>query len=1571
MDDFEKLKSNTTDSIELGIQILKKIYDIKNQQKHLTINTINQSKSTLSYNSKNTKSSFDTYLETKRKIHDQSSDNLRLLSLTLTNSDSKKFKTNDSPNGFYYRIKKNADLNRIQMINVHKVIKSQLEATKNENNNKENKLYVIHDVKCFEIYCLMNQEINKPPPISPAYIGVKDKWINHMAEFYSVFQSVQNWGEIKAPIEIDGSLDPPKIEMKLITFKEDWYVNPVESSAMDAVESGLARIFNNLLEIFPKFTHTLLKKNAPYQCDDYKPRVNLMRNIFGTGGQTNNKEVMLLTEDMLVTAGGLNEYSVESIDLEELRGDVEDGDEYENDEDMFEEIEDDFEPEILQPGGRRQPTNMNKRKTSNAKKSDTKKLRTEASLRDVNVKDEEVLKVASLDEAKKSLFDLNNAINLTTKTSTEFFSQFDQLIESLGHKSSLLFNQTEQPPLYVYEWQFDEMIGRIDSILSKNPSNIELLNIRKSFSHQHQRLIAHQNTKPKRTPYFITEGNLDLISKWGEVFYHVDKHTSDIKKLTAIKINEFDPDNNLVTNIQDTFKIDHSNKIMEYKVDPNEKTTFIQNLYKNEFDDIKNQIDKLLGMKDILKSINDVMTVDFKFKSWFCSTTPLMNIRRKFHKFNNNDLVTNPQSQIKTHKPGSRIGDLLDPYFDDLFDMNRKSDINLEFNNNQFNEALRGYYANPLCNNFRYQDNNPSFADSPNKKKQNALYAGTFYPACYTTNCDKPWPNHLIHIPNLDHTPTQFTNLAKIRLVLDVVGLHPNITVPNLIIIQSIKDTLHFKKDQFDLTVFDKKLQLLAERSNDLKSLEARDLKVKFDIYAGPNETMQPILAKANIDRSLAKLQDSLTITKGSSGSGKTFTINGNGSDKKGFFEAISTIDQTKFNINLEIFEQYQIAMPFEESFLDSKNSQYCIPLIWRYEINSNTYQPSSVEVKNFKMNSKLPIQSFIKNYSRKDGSGIRKDIDDIRKNSKRKDFFTIRTTKNNKESSRTTLLQALKINSIENPNDSTYNLIIDRPGDEEPISTFDLRNLQIGNLSSDELLLSLNNPIIGFLNKFNKGDDDLSTLDWSCYFNALNICKLKKNQTFLEYFVKLLENKPMKIQQNQQKKMTGNINSSDKRLISTTIDIYVEQHFMEDLNEFTRTNKSNLTMIVNDRFKELYSLDPKILNFIKNIHKNSEWLNLTITCDHFNDFGDPSQNLLLNGFSKESIQIKDLFIMPSILDSLKKHVGANASEFLDFFGKDDFFHQLQCPILGVNNFLKYIEFIPENSQKLPFTDIEVFSNKIMFLAEKNKIYSHSNHFNAQNSFEDQFIGLKDEEYSLSLDMYVSFSQYGNQSYLNTYSSISNFLMATAFYFAVFKNPDYVDFYDQKIKTYYDIVLDGNFEMVRGFFEAVSINEINNNQYTLSETFHHNQSKQNLTFNGLLLNSMKYYNDLILPKIGIFVDYERPLSVVKHFVIDFTCQQKQEFNLRMNRVHVSYRSLNNVEIENARKLWEEKFRYQMTRVFNSDIKWLSVENKNFESSNNYYINGSQLLEVYVFNPYVEKKISGRHACLSIVHNMLM
>ena len=626
MDELEKLKNHSNDSIELGINILKKIYDLKNKQKHLTINTINQSKSTLSYNSKNTKSSFDSYLECKRKIHDHSSDSLRLLSLSMTNSDSKKFQPNDTPNGFCWQIKQTADKNRLQMLHVHKVIKSQLDASKKENSNKENKMYVIHDVKCFEIYCLMNQEINKPPPLLPAYVSVKDKWIHHMAEFYSVFQSVQNWGQIKPPIEIDGSLDPPKIEMKLITFQDDWYVNPVESSAIDAVESGLAKIFNRMLEISPKFSQTLLKKNAPYQSDDYKPKVNMMRNIFGTGsGKIAKKNVVLCTEDMLVTASGLDEYSIVSMDLDD--NSLKDSDDDDLDEDAildnYNDLDDDedekgpnmmeeFDPRVLHTAGKQQ----NKLKRKPSKQTANKLVSSQPTNAKIAKKESSVEKKgeATLEEAKKALFDLNNAINLTTKTSSEFFSQFDQLVESLGHKSSLLFNHNQQPSLYVYEWQLDEMIGRIDSLLSKSQSNIELLNIRKSLSLQHQRLLAHKNTKPKRTPYFISEGNLDLITKWGEVFYQVDKHVSDIKKLTVIKINEFDPQQNQVSNNQDTFVIDHATKTMEYKVDQVAKNAFIASLYKTEIDEINNQVFNLTTMKDILQSLNSTINSNLKFR---------------------------------------------------------------------------------------------------------------------------------------------------------------------------------------------------------------------------------------------------------------------------------------------------------------------------------------------------------------------------------------------------------------------------------------------------------------------------------------------------------------------------------------------------------------------------------------------------------------------------------------------------------------------------------------------------------------------------------------------------------------------------------------------------------------------------------------------------------------------------------------------------------------------------------------------------------------------------------------------
>jgi len=92
---------------------------------------------------------------------------------------------------------------------------------------------------------------------------------------------------------------------------------------------------------------------------------------------------------------------------------------------------------------------------------------------------------------------------------------------------------------------------------------------------------------------------------------------------------------------------------MEYKVDPNAKNAFIQSLYKTEFDDINKNIAKLSHMKEILTTINNALN-NLDFKAWFCSSTPLMSIRRKFYKYNDNtiDQVT------KIHNPGIRTGDL-------------------------------------------------------------------------------------------------------------------------------------------------------------------------------------------------------------------------------------------------------------------------------------------------------------------------------------------------------------------------------------------------------------------------------------------------------------------------------------------------------------------------------------------------------------------------------------------------------------------------------------------------------------------------------------------------------------------------------------------------------------------------------------------------------------------------------------------------------------------------------------------------------------------------------------------------
>lgn len=373
---------------------------------------------------------------------------------------------------------------------------------------------------------------------------------------------------------------------------------------------------------------------------------------------------------------------------------------------------------------------------------------------------------------------------------------------------------------------------------------------------------------------------------------------------------------------------------------------------------------------------------------------------------------------------------------------------------------------------------------------------------------------------------------------------------------QSIRDQLNFKNNRFDLAEYETEIKELNEKLDDINSLKDREFKIKFDIFADSDETMQPIIAKSNIDRSLAKNQDSLTLTKGSSGSGKTFTINGNGLNRKGFFEALASMDPNKFNVQIELFELYHLAMPFEESFTDSIDKKYTLPRLWRYDINSTTYEPSLLPVQKFQFTSNFPIQSFIKNYSRNDNSGIRNDIDLIRsKTNNIREFPTIRSTVNNKVSSRSVFLQALKVQKTDLPEQKvSYNIIIDRPGEEDPLETFNLKNLKIDNFSSDEILLALNNPIIGFLNKYNTGDDFyIKKINWKNYFNSIGFVKLDNDMVFIEYFEQFLKGTSRK--SNVYQEMTANMTSAFFRMKTVNIDEYLSLQFMNDLDEFANLN--------------------------------------------------------------------------------------------------------------------------------------------------------------------------------------------------------------------------------------------------------------------------------------------------------------------------------------------------------------------------------------------------------------------------------
>lgn len=129
----------------------------------------------------------------------------------------------------------------------------------------------------------------------------------------------------------------------------------------------------------------------------------------------NGKKFALCNEYLIVKAKGLNEYDVELLTSGS---------------------EDEEEDEIFKSAG----VLRGKRK---AKKIDSDEDEDETTVSKKKFTDYKEQHQATLSEANFSINELNKTINNTVITSSEFFSKFNQLIDSIEQKSALFFKGRE------------------------------------------------------------------------------------------------------------------------------------------------------------------------------------------------------------------------------------------------------------------------------------------------------------------------------------------------------------------------------------------------------------------------------------------------------------------------------------------------------------------------------------------------------------------------------------------------------------------------------------------------------------------------------------------------------------------------------------------------------------------------------------------------------------------------------------------------------------------------------------------------------------------------------------------------------------------------------------------------------------------------------------------------------------------------------------------------------------------------------------------------------------------------
>jgi len=1328
MNQYNELVQNSTSVVNTLIYLLKSLEQSEKKNQNVILNSIDNLTATFSVN--NIESNVNSILNNIKKTVDDY--------IFLNKSLIKPFPALDNGS-------KNNDIIYNALQEEYKKIKrlesisnKQFSATKSIVTRPVDHANVKILTDChFELYCKISVELNKSP-INSTYQRIKTIWENKYPEFFTIFSKVKpgSWGSIGNPME----LGPTGLTPRTIPFNDDW-LKPdkiVEKNAMDLISSDLGKLFNKLFCLYDsEFRSTLLAEYYPFVTDEpigNKKMIKLFQEKYSDqlvearGGYKSDQ--LIFTDRAVFMAKG-NQIKISCYDCDC------DTSESENDELDDENI-------FSEASSMQRNKKVIKRPVKKVKPSIEKTV-----YRHTNA------------DINKLISNVQTALSNTAKNFQNIVENISSFYHSLDRQASQLYSKTNNAPKILFKNDVEIIIGRCNTLLKDNQASVHVEKIRSYFTNILKRIVEIQNKSKYREAYINTQQYPELCKFYCEILDIVDNKSTEFTKLVIIKENNY---NNTTKKIEENngeiFKYDSENKKLIVKFKLADQSKFVDDKYSAQLFVLEKQFEFASKIIKYLDELNKNFDRYSKFATWFKGDI-VLNIKRKFLEFRN--LKINKINDKYLH-PDLDSGITNNNYLNKVFntkDFLNSNKISITWpdddNYDNFNEMLRGYYGQLFFLDYSINEEynnvlnmNPSLRDDRVTKK---VFPSMIYPTCYTLECNYVSSKDLYHqhrvINQVSKAKLKPTIPALANFVLNI-GDFDSLDMATILLLQYFREKLHFKNDRFDLKPFEDEMESIKIRQEEINTQKERVYSIPCDLYVPHNMSMDKILCYTNVDRNMSKNSNTLITIMGSSGSGKTFTLNGDNKENKGFYE-LFTSDESGL-LEPANFEFLHVAMPYSESFEDSTNENLVIPRIWRYNIDpSNISNITSVPLNKFEFGSKVNIQTYNNNYSKK--NGIRDMIEKIRKTenmSEDRPYSTIRSTPNNPESSRSTYIQAIKIKD-------SYHLVLDRPGEEDPYSTF--------KIDSEYDMACYSNPIFAvasYLSNAMFREYPIAVNESSIkLFNAICFTNFKSN-TLLEHLTKILDGVK---QEPTTTELFPHTNFKSPYLVEDQVKTeYVRKRLLCDLDDFTKANEKKLESFVKDLDSRFNELPKSVYEYIKNIHKNEEWLNFKINVDNFQEYGFFT-NMYINGMASNQIAIKDLFPMHAYKLLFEKHKQSN-SIFFDFFFKDNFSNQLCCPLLGwllreFSNMLKLQLSEEYNGYKsgMVVNDFYLITQSGVNIKTGDYDELKFCDFSVNNS-SSRYLDA-DTQTQLGFEHFMGLCKYGNQSFINSWSSISSFLVST------------------------------------------------------------------------------------------------------------------------------------------------------------------------------------------------------------------